>query len=220
MWNIGRLEGTDGARGTKRTDFENEVIGWVGYVITQWTRSTPEIEVAENSNWCSTQTESDFKNQFKQFGSKTRSFQRHNHISKFAQPLSPMWKWVIATISTDRQHWTHALLDVIYGWSQKREGRKRNSGSNRARNSFIKADSTKFDTTASWPGREKSCVDHTQPGYPRSTVYRGGIHSLGRTQKWQNAKSITDKSGFRAFILETGLFAVFTKPRVLFWPQS
>ena len=30
-------------------------------------------------------------NQFKQFGSNTHSFKRRNHISKLAQPLSPVW---------------------------------------------------------------------------------------------------------------------------------
>ena len=37
----------------------------------KWRNSTPEIEVVGNSEWYSTQTESDFKNQFKQFGSNT-----------------------------------------------------------------------------------------------------------------------------------------------------
>ena len=44
-----------------------------------------------NSEWYSTETESAFKNQFKQFGSNTHSFRGRNHISKFAQPLSPVW---------------------------------------------------------------------------------------------------------------------------------
>ena len=60
------------------------------HMLHKWTRSTPEIEVAGNSKWYSTQTESDFKNQFKQFGSNTHSFKRCNHISKFAQPLSQL----------------------------------------------------------------------------------------------------------------------------------
>ena len=55
------------------------------------TRSTPGIEVAGNL----TQTKSDFKNQFKQFSSNTHSFKRHNHLSKYAQPISPVWKWLI-----------------------------------------------------------------------------------------------------------------------------
>ena len=63
----------------------------------QWTRSTPEIEVAGNSKWYSTQTESDFKNQFKQFGSNTHSFKRRNHISKCSQPLSPVWNSFIVS---------------------------------------------------------------------------------------------------------------------------
>ena len=61
----------------------------------EWSSSMLEIEVAVNSEWYSTQTESDFKNQLQQFCSNTHSFKRCNHISKFAQPLSPVWKWVI-----------------------------------------------------------------------------------------------------------------------------
>ena len=60
------------------------------------TRSTPEIEIAGISRLYSTQTENDFKNQFKQFGSNTHSMPLTPcHISKFVQPLSPVWNWLI-----------------------------------------------------------------------------------------------------------------------------
>ena len=51
-----------------------------------------------NSEWYSAQTESDFKNQFKQFGSNTHSVRSRNHISKFSQPLSLVWNSFIGGI--------------------------------------------------------------------------------------------------------------------------
>ena len=97
-------------------------------VVQNCTSSTPEIEVVVNSKWYSFQTESDFKTQFKHFGSNTHSFKRRNHISKFAQPLSPWWNWVIDNnchnffklseyviiISQNCHYWTNN----IHNWSQ------------------------------------------------------------------------------------------------------
>ena len=63
-----------------------------------------------NSEWYFAQTKSDFKNQFKQFGSNTHSFKRRNHISKFVQPLSLLWKWVICfTDIWQRRSWSTSL---------------------------------------------------------------------------------------------------------------
>ena len=58
----------------------------------------PGIEVAGFSNICSTQKESDFKNQLKQIGYYKHSLLEGNIFPRCPQPLSQAWTWLIVHI--------------------------------------------------------------------------------------------------------------------------